>query len=216
VVAALAVATAAAASPGPDEVATVASAAATEPEAEQGTGWSVTLSGQGYLVPEDEDYLAVIAAADRGRWHLEARYAYEALDTGSVFAGLRFAAGEEPSLEVTPMLGVVFGATDGVAPAYNLTFAYRRLEIYSEGEYLFDSNGREESFFYNWSEISLSPVEWLRFGLVAQRTRAYETGLEVQRGLLAGVTWRRVSLTTYVFNLGWEDATVVIAPSLSF
>jgi len=44
----------------------------------------------------------------------------------------------------------------------------------------------EESFFCNWSELSLSPVDWYRFGLVGQRTRAYQTDVDIQRGLLVG------------------------------
>jgi len=35
--------------------------------------------------PDDSNFLLVIATADRGSLHLEARYNYEALDTGSLF-----------------------------------------------------------------------------------------------------------------------------------
>ena len=207
----LAAPAAASAAPGPVEL------AAADPAAGEAPGWSLTLTGTQYLVPDGDDFLAVTAAGDHGRWHLEGRINYEDLDTGSLFLGYRFTAGDsELTFEVTPMLGAVLGATDGLAPAYNLTLAWRSLELYSEGELMLDNDGHAESFFYTWSELGFSPVEWLRFGVVAERTRAYETGLEVQRGVLAGVSVGRLTFTTYVFNLGWEDPTVVLAAAIEF
>ena len=41
-------------------------------------------------------------------------------------------------------------------------------------------------------------------GLVAQRTRAYHTPLDVQRGLLAGFSYKQVEFTTYIFNIGCD------------
>jgi len=59
------------------------------------------------LAPDDSNFLLVIATADRGALHLEARYNYEALDTGSLFAGWTFAGGDKLTYELTPMLGAV-------------------------------------------------------------------------------------------------------------
>jgi len=63
------------------------------------------------LAPDDKQLLLVIATADRGSLHLEARYNYEALDTGSLFAGWTFAGRRQLTYELTPMLGAVFGET---------------------------------------------------------------------------------------------------------
>jgi hypothetical protein len=41
----------------------------------------------------------------RGWLHLEARYNYEALETGSVWAGYDFNAGKKLVLDLTPMVG---------------------------------------------------------------------------------------------------------------
>jgi len=171
--------------------------------------WSFYASGYAYFVPDDRDYVSPVFTADRGWLHLEARYNYEDLETGAIFLGWNFSAGEQLFLEAIPMLGAVFGNTAGFAPAYRFTLGYGWLELYSEGEYLFDVDDAAENFFYNWSELSYALADWVRAGLVAQRTRAYETDLDVQRGLLAGFSSRKVDFTVYLFNLGWTSPTVV-------
>jgi hypothetical protein len=59
-------------------------------------------------------------------------------------------------------------------------------------------------------------VEWLRFGLATQRTRAYHTDRDLQRGLLVGLSYKKVSFTTYVFNPDEGSPTVVLAFGVSF
>ena len=178
--------------------------------------WSCAASLFGYFVPDDHDYAQPTLAADHGRWHLEARYNYEALRTGSAWLGYSFIAGDRLRMDLTPMLGGVFGDLRGVAPGYGLTLGWSKLELDSQGEYVFDREEDSGDFFYNWSELSIAPTDRWRAGLVAQRTRAYDTGLDVQRGLLAGVSYRQVDLTAYVFNLGWEEPTIVISAEVGF
>src|SRR5258708_1099917 len=104
--------------------------------------------------------------ADRGWLHLETRSNYENLETGSVWGGYKFSGGKKLEWEFTPMLGGVFGDTTGVAPGYKLSFSYWKLELSSEGEFVFDPRDSEGSFFYSWIELTISPVDWVRFGLV--------------------------------------------------
>jgi hypothetical protein len=85
------------------------------------------------------------------------------------------------------MFGVVFGKTTGVAPGYNLALGYRKIELISQGEYVVDTGDTSNSFFYSWNELVYSPVNWFHAGLVSQRTRAYQTPLDVQRGFSAGL-----------------------------
>lgn len=178
--------------------------------------WSGTASLFGYFVPGSQNYGQPTLGADRGPWHLEGRYNYEALETGSAWLGYTFSAGRELRLDVTPMMGGVFGDLHGIAPGCELTLHWSRLELYSEGEYFFDSGQQADDFFYNWSELSYSTSSRWRAGLALQRTRAYESSLDYQPGLLAGASWERFDLTAYLFNLGWEDPTVVIAAQASF
>ena len=178
--------------------------------------WSFSAAAYTYIVPDDDNYVQPTVTADRGWLHLEARYNYEALETGSAWFGVNFGGGETVAWELTPMIGGIFGDTSGVAPGYKGSVSWWKLELYSEGEQVFDSDDSSDSFFYNWSELSLSPVDWFRFGLVTQRTRAYDTERDIQRGLLVGVTYKRLDVNAYLFNPDDEDPTVVIAVGVSF
>lgn len=97
-----------------------------------------------------------------------------------------------------------------------VTLGYRGLELYSEDEYVFDANDSSGSFFYSWSELTYAAVDWLRFGLVGQRTRVYQTDRDIQRGLLVGISLKHVDLTFHAFNPGTEDKTLVFAARVSW
>jgi hypothetical protein len=177
--------------------------------------WSFSASVYTYIVPDEQNYAQPTVTADYDWLHLEARYNYEALKTGSAWVGYNFGGGEKLAWEITPMIGGVFGDLNGIAPGYKGTLSWWKLELYSEGEYVFDLGDSSESFFYNWLELTLAPVEWFRFGLVTQRTRVYQTDRDIQRGLLVGFTWKRLDFATYVFNPD-DKPTWVLAASLSF
>jgi len=186
------------------------------PPEDDDQAWSFAASAYTYFVPDDREYVQPTFTADRGRLHLEARYNYEALDTGSAWAGYNFSGGDTLAWEFTPMIGGVFGDTTGIAPGYKGSLSWRKLELYSEGEALFDSHSVSDSFFYNWSELTLAPAEWFRFGMVTQRTRVYKTDRDIQRGLLTGFSFKRVSVTGYVLNPDDDKPTLVLAVAVTF
>jgi len=177
--------------------------------------WSFAPSLYGYLVPESKDFVNANLAVDHHWLHLEARYNYEALDSGSVWVGYNFQTGENLVFEVTPMLGGVFGHLSGIAPGANLSLTYKRFALSSQSELVFDTSDSEH-FFNTWTEVTYSPWDWLRAGVVIQRTRTYKSDLDVQRGFLVGVTYKRADFAVYVFNLGWTDPTVVLATAFTF
>lgn len=178
--------------------------------------WAFSASLYGYIVPESRDYVNPNLTADHGWLHLEARYNYEALDTGSLWVGYNLGIGENLVFEITPVLGGVFGDLTGIAPGYTLSLSYKHFALSSQSEYFVDTANSENNFFYTWSELTYSPWAWLRAGVVAQRTKAYKSELDIQRGFLVGVTYRKMDFTTYVFNLGWTDPTVVLAMGYAF
>lgn len=184
--------------------------------AHEGSTWAFNASLYGYIVPHSRDYVNPNFTADHGWLHLEARYNYEALETGSLWVGYNFSLGKELVFEFAPMLGGVFGDLTGVAPGYNLALSYKRFTLSSQSEYVFDAADTSGNFFYTWSELTYSPWDWLRGGLVIQRTKAYKSDLDIQRGFLVGVSYRKIDFTTFVFNLGWTDPTVVLAVGLNF
>lgn len=178
--------------------------------------WSFSAEVDTYVVPEGQDYAQPTVTADRDWLHLEARYNYEALRTGSTWLGYNFSGGNKLEWAITPMVGGVFGDMYGVAPGYEGSLNWWKLELYSQGEYVFDTGEPSASYFYNWSELSLAPVDWFHFGLVAQRTRVYQTNRDIQRGPLVGFTFKRVDFTAYFYNIDESNPTYAFAISLNF
>src|SRR5271163_5127589 len=178
--------------------------------------WEFNLSLSGYAVPHGESYVSPTFTADRDTLHLEARYNYEGLRTGSLWVGYNLSVGKKLVLETTPMIGGVFGNVNGVAPGLELTATYKKLQLYSANEYVFDTDTKAGNFFYTWTQLTYSPKAWLAFGYVVQRTRAYQTPLDIQRGLLVQFTRKKMTFATQIFNLGQADPTVVLSLGYSF
>lgn len=178
--------------------------------------WDLTASLYNYFLPNERDYLQPTIGADRDWLHLEARANYEGRGVGSAWFGWNFSFGTDVTLDLTPMIGAVFGDIDGVAAGGRGVFSWRALEASSESEFVFDGAGNDDSFFYNWSQLTVSPVEWFCFGLVAQRTRAYHSEREIQRGFLVGFSVGRLDITGHVFNPDDADPTYVLSASINF
>jgi hypothetical protein len=178
--------------------------------------WSVAASAYTYVVPNATNYVQPTLTADRGWLHLEGRLNYEAIDTASAWVGTNFGGGERLTWTLTPMFGAVFGDIYGVAPAYRGSLGWRPFELYSEGEYVLDGGGAADNFLYNWSEATFAPIETFWFGVATQRTRTYQTDRDIQRGLLAGFSYRRTQVIGYVFNPDDDAPTVVIAVRVTF
>ncbi len=177
--------------------------------------WSFDASLWAYIVPDSPDYLSPTVTADHRWLHLEGRYNYEALETASFWAGYNLRAGGKLSLQLTPMVGAVVGKLNGMAPGYELTLDWWKLELFSEGEYVFDFDDVSEDFFYNWSQLGIAPVEWLQLGVALQRTRAYQTNRDVQRGFFAGATYKWLNPAVFLFNPD-DSPTVVLSVGASF
>lgn len=196
------------------QIALAAGAAAEE--VEESAQWAASVSAYLYVLPEDSAYAQPTLALDRDWLHLEARYNYENLETGSAWVGYNLEFGDELWLELTPMLGGVFGATNGIAPGYEYTLGWWKLELYSEGELVFDTSETAGSFFYTWTDLSLSPLDWFRFGLSAQRTKVYETEFDTQRGFLVGLVLEQIEFGVWLFNPDASQPTVVVGMSAAF
>jgi hypothetical protein len=152
-------------------------------------------------------YLYGSVRADADVLHLEVRYNYEDLHTGSAFVGWNLGVGERLRLELTPMLGGVLGATQGVAPALELALSYGKLALWSESEYVLARS--DADFFYSWTELSLWPVEWARAGVNVQWTRSTGARPVAERGFHLGLAYRNVSVAAYVFEPGGDDASTI-------
>jgi hypothetical protein len=186
--------------------------------------WTFSFSTFTYLAQHARDYVNPNFTADCERLHLEARYNYEALKTGSVWTGYNFRSfsiGNDLEVSVTPMLGGVFGDITGVAPGYSIGASYKIIKASTQGEYFFDAGNNSQDFFYSWSEFSASlpKTDCLRAGLVVERTQASGNS-DVRRGPLVGFNHKckdkDVDLTIYWLAPGSREATFVFAVTVEF
>jgi hypothetical protein len=188
------------------------------------TKWEFSLSTFTYLAQHERDYANPNFVADYDRLHLEARYNYEALKTGSVWMGYnfpRFRIGKDLKVNATAMLGGVFGDSTGVAPGYSIEASYKIIKASTQGEYFFDAGNNSQDFFYSWSEFSASlpKTDCVRAGLVVERTQASGNS-DVRRGPLVGFNHKckdkDVDLTIYWLAPGSREATFVFAVTVEF
>ena len=57
------------------------------PTIEEGSNWSGSISVSTYVAQHSNDFASPVVTADHGSLHLESRYNYEALKTGSAWIG---------------------------------------------------------------------------------------------------------------------------------
>ena len=164
------------------------------------SAWAYSITPS-YNSPRNQnDFVSAVMSAEKGPLHLEARYNYEALYSGSLFVGWKFSGGEKITYELTPIIGAVFGQKEGIAPGFEAAAAYSVVDLYTEAEYVYDVKARQGSFTYDWSELGFTLVDWLRFGFVVQRTKIYRNDRGIQRGLFAQIIYRKATFTVDVLN----------------
>lgn len=177
--------------------------------------WNFNAASNFYFIPDDFFVLPVVKA-DKNRLHLEARYNYEDRETFSGWVGYNFMGGDEFEYTFTPMLGGVAGLSNGMAAGLEVTLGYKGFELYSELENFFDPKTRDNDFFYMWTDFTFAPKDWLWFGLSGQRTRLYQTDVELQKGIIVGAGLKNWELTMYVYNLGFDDPFLLLTLSVGF
>ena len=178
--------------------------------------WEFALTAYPTDVRGGDNYTSAIGVADRGPLHLEARYNYEGVGARSAFVGWTFSGGEEIKWELTPLIGGGWGSVHAVIPALEASLSWRAFDFYIEAESVRNQREHTDSYWYAWSELGYRPAEWLRFGLAAQRTRAYGGERDIQRGPFAQVTWKSLTVGGFWFNPGSKDQVFVASIGVSF
>jgi hypothetical protein len=167
--------------------------------------WTFSVTGYYSILPGSSNTTTLIGYADYKALHLEPRYNYEGQNTGSFFAGWKFEAEGKINFAATPLIGIVFGNLNGMAPGLELEVSYKLLDFYSETEYLFDFSDNQSDYLYTWTELGISPLHSFRTGISAQRTRLYQTGLDFQRGVFAEYSFWKLTLGFHYFNPFTDD-----------
>ena len=191
-------------------------ASASEPGAETDAQWSGNVTGYYYAMRGEPDFGVGVAALNRGPLHLEARYNYEVHDAGSLFLGWNFSGGDSVTFQITPIIGALVGGARGVVPGFEASVAWQTLDAYIEAEYVHDTENASDRYYYAWSELGWKPVEWLRVGIVGQRTRTVHTDRDLQRGLFAQVMLGKATLSAYAFNPDSASRYAIVALGVQF
>lgn len=176
--------------------------------------WNHNLEALFYIL-QDEFIFLPIYAVDNDWLHLEARYNYEDMNTFSGWFGYNFSGGNKFLYTITPMVGGIAGNINGIAPGLEFDFEFYGFELHSESEYVFNLQDKENDFYYNWTDFTYSPLDWLWFGLSTQRTRLYQTDLEFQSGLLIGGGFKWFGLSGYLYNPGSDDPYLILSLSIT-
>lgn len=178
--------------------------------------WNFSAWAEEFIIPGEEDFFNPTFYARTKTVHLEGRYNYEDRNTASVWGGRRFEFGKPVKFVLVPMAAVVFGNINGMAPGLETEIVFKKLDFYSESEYVFDFKTKENNFFYMYSELAIRPIRPLRTGLIAQRTKLFETEHEVQRGLFAEYYFGRFRIGTFYFNPFNSDNFWIASFSVDF
>jgi hypothetical protein len=178
--------------------------------------WQYSASVSYYDVPHSQDYWNPIVTADRGRVHLEARYNYLSIDSGSFWAGANFSTGKTWIFDVTVMAGIVVGSVQGLAPGYELSLRRSWFTLSSQGEYVFDMQEEVDDLFYNWMELTGSPARWCRLGFALQQTNAPTATRDVQRGVVAAFSYKKYDIEVDVLDPDRDDATYILSLTIAF
>ena len=117
---------------------------------------------------------------------------------------------------MTPIIGGLFGAARGVVPGLEASVGWRAFDVYVEAEYVRDLDDSSASYYYAWSELGWKPVDWLRVGLVGQRTRTIDNGRDLQRGIFGQVSVGQATLGVYAFNPDSGSRYVIVALGVEF
>jgi hypothetical protein len=176
--------------------------------------WEISVEANFYFT--DPFFILPIVTAEKDKLHLEARYAYEDLKSASLWVGINFSGGKKFKYNITPMLGSVIGRANGIAPGLEVTLSFDRFEFYTEMEYVFSFESKENNYFYSWTDFTFAPLDWLYFGVSGQRIKAYETDKDLQYGLIAGNTFKQFDLSAHFFNPATDEFFTIITLGCNF
>ncbi|MFD1316452.1 hypothetical protein [Namhaeicola litoreus] len=178
-----------------------------------GSTWSHDIEGWLYLVP-DQVVFSPVYILDKGWLHMEARYNYEDLNTFSAWFGYNFSGGNHFKYTFTPMIGGLAGKLNGLSPGLEVDFDFYGFNLNSSSQYVFNFKDRHSDFYYNWTDFTYAPLDWMSFGFSFQRTQLYQNSLELQYGPMIDLGYKWFELSCYYFNPFNNDPYFVLSLSV--
>jgi len=114
--------------------------------------------------PNDQSYASPTFSADKRQFHFGARYNYEDQQTGSLWFGYNFEAGDKLLLQATPMIGGVLDARRDCTRIPSFAELEKAGTLHRGGIRIrYEKTQRQ--FLLQLDGVQLFPVEWCRAGL---------------------------------------------------
>jgi hypothetical protein len=107
------------------------------------------------------------------------------------------------------MVGFSIGDFSSVAVANKTEIEYKKLFISIEAQYNQALNKDQSSFFFTWSEVGLNISKWFFSGMAIQYTLQQNAG-DFEPGIIAGISFRNISIPVYVFGPFRSNTYLVI------
>ena len=114
-----------------------------------------------------------------------------------------------------PAVGVLFGQSNGVSADVKMNLEYNNFFFSTEPQYFFSSEGRENNFFYSWTELGIAPVSFFYTGIALQHTKLYRNSSGWEPGVFAGFETGNISVPFYWFNPLTADRYFVIGLAMA-
>jgi hypothetical protein len=179
--------------------------------------WSGSAEAYYYFIPGEKIPPTITVLADHSSIHIESRFNYEDKNSLSAFAGWNFEKQyNKLDITVTPMAGAIVGHTNGILPGLEFNASYKKFTLYSENEYMLDFKGRENYFFYSWSELNAQTFKNVRVGVLAQSLRWFKTKFDIQRGVYAEYNIGSFTFDAYYFNLFTNSDFAIVSANFNF
>jgi hypothetical protein len=178
--------------------------------------WSFGADVWYFILPGETDIPLLLVFAEYNAFYVVARYNYEDLNTASLFGGYRFDTGSKLKLSITPMIGVVFGNTSGIASGLEVSLIWKKLDFYSENELVFDFARKENNFFNSWTELAVTLFGNSRTGISASRTRLFQSDIELQKGIFTQYSFWKLTAGVHYFNPLSNDYYLIATLGMEF
>jgi hypothetical protein len=140
-------------------------------------------------------------------FYFEARYNYEDTRTFSIYAGKSFYPDKKEQIEITPLIGGVFGNLNGISPGLNFSASHKRFSTETQTQYTFDLKDPGNSFYWDWTNFSFGVYKNLGIGGSTQIYVPKTGEASALAGPMVNLTFKRFLFEAYSYN-PWQEHPV--------
>jgi hypothetical protein len=106
----------------------------------------------------------------------------------------------DSSLSFTPMAGLLYGNTKGSTIGAIAEYQKGIFTLTAEPQYVAAFTGRQDDFFYNWTELNIDINKRLFAGLALQHTILYRQQADLEPGIFTGIAIKKFTIPFYYFK----------------